>query len=394
MDAWIRTAARRGLQLGLAGALMVLLAACGGGGGGGSPQGDALRLTNIQATGNVQRAFEGPQALGGVVITADVSGDLAALNGQTVYVIVEDSDALFEAAPRVSISSNGIGNMIELFGRPLTGRTGSYRNPLRLNVCLDAACQRPFAGSPYLVSMQVDVLPGLSFAGATPRVIDLPFGAPVTQVSLPVNLPAEVNFWDFTLTPPAGIPWSTMTARKADNTTLELQVERLPVGRYTHSLQVRATAVLDGGSYALGGTLPIEVNILASGQQAAWSPGSAALRVTTSPIANSVDTFNAFLIAADGRIYSELSRVEYLPAGPSGNLDAGSIQWLSLGTGGNSAAFGAQTLVGGTTNGCHAPTVISPCLPPGRYDARLWMKDLAGLEQPVPLPVTLTVAAP
>lgn len=371
-----------------AGALVALMTGCGGGGGddgGGNPGANALNLNlaRIQTTGTTQRAFENRSPRDGlspVTITADVTGDLNRLNGQTIYIVVEDPDALFESNPWVTLSSDGIGNRIELFPRSTFGRQGSYRRPLRVNVCLDAPCQRHLGGSPFEVPLQIDVLPGLRLGGTSPLVIDLPFGAPPPEVTVPLSAPANAT----SLYPSTSQP-DILTAQMQDPLALLLRMQLLPVGSYPQTVRVITTAMLDGRLRSLEATLPVTLNIQpTAGVSAIWAPASVAL----STVAGQIMSTDATVLAADGARYVA-SRVEYLPASADGNADAGGIQWLraSVNTAPNQPL--GRSTVWPFTDACELPP-STRCLAPGRYDALIFMRTIGELES-LPLRVTVTV---
>lgn len=373
---------------------VAMLAACGGGGGGGGSGSESLgvRVVNVQASGTAQRVYESSDVpLGSVTITADVSGDLSKLNGRTVYVIVVDTDGLFQPTPSVFISGNGIGNSIGLQGKATQGRAGSYRTPLTVHVCLDAACNQEFDGSPFQVPMQIDVLAGLRVTSASPLVIDLAFGQVPVAVDLPVVLPVDAPSFSGGLTMLPGKLEGALAYEQlpAPATTVRLLPRMLPVGTYTQTLVLTAIAQIGLQPYPLQLSLPVTVNVRATtGVTSVITPSSASVQALSSgsfiPESQSPPIY---VLSADGQIYSALSRVQYLPAG-GGLADAGGVDWLEVGVNlsprewdGNFSAF---------AHGCSF-VVSSSCLAPGRYGANVYFRIPGGAELPTPFPVTVDV---
>lgn len=370
------------------------LMSCGGGGGGDSSSSvTGLGLANVRSAGTTQRAYDDDTPLGGVTIVADVRGDLSRLAGKTVYVIIEDPDQLFETTPRVLITPNGIENRIELAGRSMRGRAGVYFGPLRVNVCLDAACRQPFDGSPIVLPLAIEVLPGPRFGVASPLVVSLPFGSPETEVAIPVVVPAGTTGWSGTLTPAAGsAPLPFSLEWNPQGTAKILRVPRIRVGSWSASVDIEATAQYDGRIWFLHASLPVTVEVTpVAGTSFVWTPASLSLQgLTTGAFVDGSQQFTE-LLAADGTLYTGTARVEYLPAGPDGNLDAGGIAWLEAGVATPPGGNTVTTMMSALSLPCGQPSPDRRCLAPGRYDALVYARTPAGAEAALPLRVSLTV---
>ena len=289
-----------------------------GGGGGGSDSGIGVRLSNVQAQGTTQRVYASTTPIGIVWITADVSGDLSRLNGRTIYVIVTDPDGLFEATPAVTIMPNGIGNSIRLFGKSTVGRTGTYRGPLTLRVCLDIACNQQFDGSPVQLPLQIDVLPGLQVA--SPLVVDLAFGQAPTTIEVPVTVPVDAAGFSAALTPLPGKNNGAIFYEhlNAPMPGLRITPRRLPVGAYTQTFTLSGTAFVGPVPYLLQTALPVTINVRPTpGLEFAIDPPQLALQtLSTGSFIPEAYVPEVTVLAADGLRYSDVSRVQYLPAGP------------------------------------------------------------------------------
>lgn len=372
---------------------LLFLASCGGGGGGGPSASDpalSVRLGNVRIAQATQRVFEG-DTLSDVTITADVTGDLAGLNGQTLYVLVEDPSALFTGTPRVTIAGNGIDNRVELLALSTTGRVGNYRSPLRLRVCLDLACTRPIQGSPVDLPIQIDILPGLRFADAAPLVIQLPFGTAPTARSFAVQLPEGMTQIEWDLAPEPrlyGIAGTPGSASSVDLTPI-----RLPVGTYDSQLTVKGFANLSGRTRFLLATTPVQIRVESvPGVTGGFYPERLDSQTYLSAGLNSpIDgERRSLVVVADGTRYTQLSRIAYLPPGPGGNADAQGLDWLNITVDASTVRSPEAVNVIATPRACQAVDGGSriACLSAGRYEALVYVKADDGREFPTPLPVS------
>lgn len=397
-DDWSQAIRRLAVVVGVAS-----MAACGGGGGGGNtepvatPPPLSLRLVNARVSGTTQTLVDDVSAtVAEVTITADVQGDLNQLNGQGLFIIVEDAAQLF--SPDVGYTLNGAtDNVIRLAGRSTEGRAGSYRGPLRVNVCLDAACTRPFLGSPIVVPYQIDVLPGIQVTASSPVRIDTTFGRVPGPVSLPVQLPAGVQAFSAFIGGAAAVPLAPpvkATAIEVPGPEVQLQGQLAPVGTYALNLNVSGSATVGGRSYSLNRNVPVTYTVAADpGVSGLLTPASLAMRVGSASPGQELAVADVQLLAADGQRYNQINRIEYLPPGPSGNLDAGARKWLEFIVpfdGSNSATTRVQFLA----RACRLPALPpnpAECLASGRYDALVYFQTGAGTLYPTALPVSLAV---
>lgn len=369
-----------------------LLASCGGGGGSPAASDPALsvRLGNVRIAQATQRVFEG-EALSNIMITADVTGDLAQLNGQTLFVLVEDATALFSGTPRVTIAGNGIDNRVELLAQSTTGRIGSYRQPLRLRVCLDSACTRPIQGSPVELPLQIDVLPGLRFADAAPLVIQLPFGTAPAARSFAVVLPEGMTQIEWDPVPEPRV--YGIAATPGSTSSVDLTPVRLPVGTHDAQLTVKGIANLGGRTRLLSATTPVQIRVQSvPGVTGGFYPARLDNQTYSNAGLNSpIDgERQTEVVVADGTRYTALSRIVYLPPVPGGNADAQGLEWLSISVDARSTGSREPVLVTATPRACLELASGGPisCLGPGRYEAEVYLKTADGREFPTPLLVS------
>jgi hypothetical protein len=172
---------------------LVLCAACGGGGGGGS-DGPNVTVTVTSPVRVDASLYQGASAPS-VVISGRFSGDVAALNGQTVYLIaVVTHGFLFDATPTVYLDSDGLGGNLQLFGgAPLTD-VAIYSGTIQLRVCLDASCQQELQVVNGEIPYAIQVKRGLSFETAQP-VLSTTFGTAPAPAIVAVILPDDVVTW-------------------------------------------------------------------------------------------------------------------------------------------------------------------------------------------------------
>jgi hypothetical protein len=368
--------------------LAALLAACGGGGDTPPrevPIGQAVRLANVSAPPVNADLFEGYD-LGLYTVTADATGDLSRLDGQTIYVIVVDPAGLFDTAPIVSINPAGTGNRITLRGATLQRQqTGRLAGNLQINVCVDAACTRPLGNSPILVPYDVNVRPGLRFDTGGPVVVNSTVGAQSAPVTVRLEVPAGFGPPTvFSMWPGQIEPAATTAYAAAPVGEVMLQGNPAMLGRYDGLLHASINATLAGRSFQLNASVPIVYEVTAGPSAPILAPASLDIAVRRSgpPLGQNLEIFGA-----DGRRYRHLSRVVYQPPGPQGNLAA--TGWLIVSSDPVDRSWRpARPSV--HADPCPLPTRV--CLPDGRYEGLVYFRTDAGEELGTPLPVTMRVS--
>lgn len=377
---------------------VVFLASCGGGGGGGSepPAPDpalSVRLGNVRVAAATQRVFEGDR-LSDLTITADVTGDLARLNGQTLHVLVEDPSGLFTGTPRVMISGNGIDNRVDLPAQPTTGRVGSYRSPLRLRVCLDSACTRPIQGTPVELPLQVDVLAGLRLAEPTPVVIELPFGTTPTARSLAALLPEGMTALDWEQLQEPRL--FDVKATPGLRGSVDITPIRLPVGSHSTQITLWGFATLGNALRRMSVTVPLEIRVQGvPGVGGGFYPTRLDTQTFSSAGLNSPigGETASLVVLADGTRYTRLSRIVYLPGG-NGRADAGSLEWLNVWVDTINPRPPQPIRVSAIPAACTSTDGgrTIRCLGGGRYEALVYLMTDDGREFPTPLQVSNLVS--
>jgi hypothetical protein len=370
-------------------ALGWLLAGCGGGGGGStSPEAQAavpLQLSNVRVSGATQDTIASTSTLGSVYVFADLTGTLSALNGQTIFIVVEDPEQLFnEFGPTFTPGTNGLDNALILRGNVTYGRVGHYLGSLRVHVCLDLACKREMGASPLLVPYDITIRPGVRFQADSPLTVAADFGTVPAALRLPYVIPqgatpewtTSVSFSDGGLYSPGPDGTPKISGQNLDEVVLPLLLA--PVG--THAIRL----FVDGRALGSDGVLPLhtelQINYVVrpvAGRAVAFSPPAADFVGSS----GGVFTSDHLVVGADGTRYGQVSRVVYLPAG-GGNLDAGSSAWLDVSP---TLPFTFRL----TGRAC--PNLVSNCLAAGRYSAEVFFKSSAGVESPQALAVTMTV---
>lgn len=380
------------------------LSACGGGGGGGGSSSveQTLSLTNVRFSAVDQEVFEGNDQVQSLDVTADIMGNVALLNGRTVFVLVEDPDRLFDPNATLILGANGLNNVLRLVGRRTNTAVGEFRGTIGINVCLDAQCTQRLGGSPVQVPYQVKVLQGLRFSQSGPLALAAQFPIGSSPVVTDVVMPAGTSTFrtelglDFTNL----VDGQLLATLSTTNQTITVTGRSAPVKAYKFPLNVSATAVNSRGR---------AVQLTASRDIAYTVTGPAALEVRYSPdpltlsmaygVASASDEVVVQTIASTGQVFFYPRRIDYVPAGVSGNLDAQGVPWLSVSPSGNTGIsttnfFGGQMALVAVSCGSRT---VAPfdyfCLAPGQYEALVYARSSSQEDSPRPLKVSLTVRA-
>jgi hypothetical protein len=188
--------------------LVAMFAACGGGGGGG---GGSEGVAAAQDGAGTPRPAQGPTVSAapdqtivrerlqesegfGALLHVIATGDVSPLQGQTIYVVIEDPASLFKPTPQIELHSDLHGAWIRLNHRPMD-LPGRFQGELKVHVCLDAACGSELPGSPVKVPFDVIVRPGMTVDRDTIHLA-LGFGEVPPDQTIHVTLPPEtVGEW-------------------------------------------------------------------------------------------------------------------------------------------------------------------------------------------------------
>jgi hypothetical protein len=345
-------------------------------------------LENVRYTAIDQEVFEGADPLLPTTVTVDAKGDLQRLNGSTLYVVVQDPDALFGSA-RVSVNANGLNNQLVLEGRPSNAKVGSFSGVVTVNVCLDAQCATPLNGSPFQVPYRVKVLPGLRFNPST-IALQAAFGSVPAPVAVDVVLPAGATDFDVRMGAIVGKRGWLDTVMRSDKRANSVVVSAglAPVGAYDTIALVSAQGTTSKGRRVyLEASPKVTYRVSASPNHTLISEPAQIVLSNDQRSGAIGDIQWVNVIAADDTVYTAAPRIEYLPADGQGVLSAGSVAWLQA-TPWGEVPFGTvrQRVALETKQGCGRGA--SRCLPPGTYQARVYLRTPAGDENPEPLLVT------
>lgn len=363
---WVRRAAG---ALALGGAVVV--AGCGGGGGG---SGGAALSVRLDSPASIVAEVRQDGSMPAVSLVGSLIGDPTALNGKTLYIVVEDPAQLFEANPFITYrSSTSIA--INLTGRVLDV-PGLRQGQVRVFACLDAGCATQLSGSPMAVPYRVDVLPGLTIA--SPGLsINTTFGNPEVQRTVTLGLPRDtLSFAAVAETSGVLVSSAVVNGTSGD---VALRIPPAAPGRHVESVRVVAVtadlAGLPGRTYE---------KIIAIDHVVADDP---AVNVVFSPAETVSNRALGDILGKEERYIAvlrpgatlDLLGVEYLSAPPAA---AGHVQvnawWL----------MAAQT-----TSTCFNTVSSSDCLPVGTYTARdRYRLTVDGVVSEVTHPVTLNIA--
>lgn len=247
---------------------VVLLTACGGGGGGsGAPAAPAAGVPQVKPAAVGLSVVKLPVVSGDHMIgnhwaaplpkpeiEVDVTGDLAALSGKQVYVLVNDPHGVFNRA--VLLQDSVTRYRLALYYESATyGATdydmpvGDFNASVQVAVCLDAQCNQPFAGSPIFMPYRYKIEPGLALQGFGPGLPPLALSStPSTAVvkDVAVTLPPRTTNWS--VEDNGGSGGVKFTA--VGPTTLRIEGAAVGAGSYYGNFIVRATATTPQGERA------------------------------------------------------------------------------------------------------------------------------------------------
>jgi hypothetical protein len=223
-------------------AALLSLAACGGGSTSSPPN---LVLANIEVPTLTDETFENgdptSRTLPPFQVTADLQGDIASLNGQTIFVLVEDPDGFVQGAslqqPLTSTQATLVVDT-KTFGP----RKGRYRNSFRIKVCFDASCAKQLAGSPITVPYDIEVLQGFVLNDNSPVAVTARVNEAVS-VAFPLTLPTGLLYNDPSLPPPTGGQPQIEIGRMSDPAVIGWQIDAGPAPRGTITGSIPANVV-------------------------------------------------------------------------------------------------------------------------------------------------------
>jgi hypothetical protein len=391
-------------------ASLALLAACGGGGGASSPVGPPPPAPPAPAPVNVRLDSPLPASIAAdinagestpaVTLSARLAGDLGALAGRNLFVVVEDPQQLYAATAVLTVDLAAQSGRIALPGRAQP-TAGNRSGNLRVQVCLDAACASPLAGSPLVFPYRVTVHPGLVIPatvdialdfGAEPQpqdiAITLPFGVEAGPNGLTmIEQGSDNRFADATRQP----FFSTLVPTTADRAASKLVARpRLaPPGNFSTPYNIRSDWTSSAGAATRLHTLRVNYTVRPSSVPVAFAP--AALTVSIPAGREQSEFTGVFAVAQQGSV--GLSGVTLLDPPPAAaDPNAPYASWLgSAGTVASNPGFVTSftmsvcARVGGLNGTLH-------CMVPGTYRAQArFALTHGGGTQEFTVPISLTV---
>lgn len=351
-------------------ACAVLLLGCGGGGGGGQAlTPTAPTFENVRASATDQEVFEGNDPLQPVVITADVTGDLSLLPG-TIYVVVEDPDALFGSNPLLVLSPNGLGNQLTLQPRFGANRAGTYTGPLRVNVCADLACRTPLRGSPFTVPYRFVVLPGLQVTSAGPAQFQTSFGSVPAAWSSGVSLPGGATEFQATLRSFTSSTYPVMALSQSTQ-AITLTPAISPVANHRFEVTVTATGrTSKGRSVPFAQTLSVAYDVQSvPGMPLIFTPNE--LHLSIAARGGQTDYQRVETLLAGGEVLEGVYSITALSGAPG--------LWLQYRTLPMTGYRGAIEFSASACSLSPPPPGVDPCLLPGVYLTKVALRTSGGL---------------
>ncbi|KPF48048.1 hypothetical protein IP87_18910 [beta proteobacterium AAP121] len=210
------------------GALVLVLAACGGGGGGGGgSSNNGLRLSVDSSRVDFTVLEGAPAGQGAQTVTARLTGGSG---NESVFIGVEATGQGVLLPIGVTIDTVARTGVATVAPNAALA-AGTYNGTLRVLACLDAACNSPISGSPFVINYGTTVQPR--------------FKASVNNLAFASAESVQPAAQTVALTLPAGVSAATYNVRYSGPNAGWLQVQ--PSGlTYT----VRPEADLLAGSYS------------------------------------------------------------------------------------------------------------------------------------------------
>jgi hypothetical protein len=136
--------------------------------------------------------FQG-DTLPGLQAEVVLDGELQAVAGRTLFLIMEDPASLFVNPPNVVFSDVAPRATLTAQGRALE-QPGQFTGQVRLHACLEASCTSELKGSPLTVPFDVRVRSGMVLSEQQFSVT-VPFGELPARRTVQVKLPESVIEW-------------------------------------------------------------------------------------------------------------------------------------------------------------------------------------------------------
>lgn len=355
---------------------VTLLGACGGGGGGG----ESVQFSALGASTTRFDVAEGA-TVPDVVLSAQVSGNVAVLDGKTLYVLIDDPIGLFTPTPSIGYDAGTQRASIVLAGRPQTV-AGQRGGRLGVRVCLDAGCQTQLTPAGYGIDLAITVRAGLR---TSPQQITVrvPFGTLPDPSLVRIVVPEGRSASEFDagiVAGPDNSPVFDLTRQLTPGAEGVLVAPRLlPVGRYERRLGVGALGadLGPGGVHVYLDEVALVLEVEPSSVDFAVLPSSLAFAFDHGT--QGIRPFTVGAVAQNGRF--ELDPVVYDNSSDPPDAATSPLRNTWLSTAGDS--WGVEVCRGAT------------CLPRGSYRATLRFVRYTTAGFPtgltVDVPVALTV---
>lgn len=360
----------------LAALLMTILPGCGGGGSGGNEAdpATAVSVALVEPTQPYVATVPLGQPAPDLRLVGRASGNLAALNGRTIIIVVEDPAGFFRREPFVFVDSSTGQTTVDLFGDRQT-TPGHFTGQLRVLACLDAACKSQLKGSPMTLAYDVTVQPGLTLSASAVEVTST-FGDPAFTRSLTATPPpgdttVQVDYYSFVGGNISYFFSASAGAMSAGSVPVTLDFVRMPPGTYEGLLTIVATGYIQ--------TIPVRHTVADNpALAAAASPASFSFTQAVGDPTQHPTEF--YIVPRNGESLGFLG-VVYLESPPASAGHAMHDHWLLT------SVNAGQNFVS------PCDTFRADCLPAGTYRAASrWQVNRAdGSKASLEVPFTLTL---
>lgn len=359
----------------------LVVAACGGGGGeGGEGGNNVVSLVNLQPTSINLTAFTGENTEDSPIptarIVASIAGDVATLDGATVYVYVEAPDAIFT---QPTIGFNTVEAVLQM-GLIAGLDVGTYSNTMKVSVCLDLQCSKHLGNSPFNIPYTVVVKPGLQVSQQTVNITRI-FGSQPEPIIVQAQA-AEGGTLEV-VSVHGDRPYILSVAVAEDSSSFSITPAILEPGVYTDTFKV-VSYITDTNPPVPGmGTQIVQEKLVDFTYTVTANPD---IVVMQSPASSTItmsssESFKELTVGfySQGVQYSVNSMLSYGSQPDAAVGHAQSNNWLSADLSVNNRFYINVCSING-----------GPCLPPGTYHATLTFSINDGA-QILQHPVTMTI---
>jgi hypothetical protein len=314
------------------------------------------------------------------VLSGVATGDLAILDGATIYVVIEDPASIVSTSSVLAYPDGRFA--LTLQGRALTA-PGRWTGTLTIHASLAPGGRRPLGGSPILVPYDVTVLDPLPL-DKTSLQVEAPFGDATPTGTVKATVTSYVTDWAASLGTTEGcfgtgqpLPGAGRRVGCATDGTISVDFAPAAPGTYPETLTVLAHARYGGTTYTVTRAVAI-TRVVTPNDAIDYVPVPAQLQIERA-LGDPSFLEQPYSLVLNTGVSATFDGVEYLtsPAGAAGHPQA-TAWWQELPSG---------------TRTCDVSGATPNCLPEGTYIARLhYLITRNGVQRDAYYPITLQIS--